>query len=342
MKSPTLLFSAPDIAGLHLLIEHNLRHHGFNVINLAEYRLNTGYPSPAKHFYAKWRKVVHRDKATAKRLKGQVLQQKIAAQIQKAGGLDYALFISAEQYSSDLIRFIRQNSRHGAVNYQFDGLHRFPNIFPLMGEFDRFYVFDAQDRKQYPNVLPTTNFYFDYNLNRQPAVTTDCYFIGIHDPSRAAMINALADYLTQQGLRTDIYIIWKKKERQARAVYSNPRIRLMKQPISFVENLKKARQSAILLDFVSDAHQGLSYRAFEALGYRKKLITTNAEIKKYDFYHPNNIFVWDGENFNGLAEFTASPLHELPPEIYEKYSFGNWIKYILDIEPHQKITLPET
>jgi len=44
---------------------------------------------------------------------------------------------------------------------------------------------------------------------------------------------------------------------------------------------------------------------------------------------------------DGLAEFVAKPYCELPPEIYQKYSFGNWLRYILDIPHHQKITLPE-
>lgn len=50
--------------------------------------------------------------------------------------------------------------------------------------------------------------------------------------------------------------------------------------------------------------------------------------------------MWDGKTFDGIDEFLATPYHELAPEIYEKYSFSNWIRYILNIEPHHKIELP--
>ena len=109
-------------------------------------------------------------------------------------------------------------------------------------------------------------------------------------------------------------------------------------PDSFLREVR--RRSSVLVDFVISTHSGLSLRTFEALGYRKKLITTNAEIEKYDFYHPDNIFIWRGGSLDGLQAFIARPYHELPQEIYQKYSFGNWVRYVLDIEPHIKISLP--
>nr|WP_244773209.1 hypothetical protein [Alysiella crassa]UOP06976.1 hypothetical protein LVJ80_00285 [Alysiella crassa] len=90
-----------------------------------------------------------------------------------------------------------------------------------------------------------------------------------------------------------------------------------------------------------NAHSGLSLRTFDALGYRKKLITTNATVAEYDFYHPDNIYIFDGNNFVGIADFLARPYHEIDPKIREKYSFYNWIRYVFNIEPYQAITLPK-
>ncbi|SMB90481.1 hypothetical protein SAMN05660772_01528 [Pasteurella testudinis DSM 23072] len=110
---------------------------------------------------------------------------------------------------------------------------------------------------------------------------------------------------------------------------------------SFHDNLLEARQSKVLLDFVINAHHGLSFRAFEALGHDKKLITTNGDIIDYDFYHPNNIFILNENNIDELPDFLAKPFYNIEQKIKEKYSFGNWIKYVLDIEPHQAIILPK-
>jgi len=75
--------------------------------------------------------------------------------------------------------------------------------------------------------------------------------------------------------------------------------------------------------------------------YQKKLITTNTQIRYYDFYHPDNIFIWDGLSFDGITDFLKQPYYEIDTPIKERYSFGNWIRYILDIPPYDPISLPK-
>jgi hypothetical protein len=53
----------------------------------------------------------------------------------------------------------------------------------------------------------------------------------------------------------------------------------------------------------------------------------------YDFYHPNNILIWDGKNLDTLKDFLDSPYVAVDTQIREKYSFGNWIRYILKKAP---------
>ena len=190
--------------------------------------------------------------------------------------------------------------------------------------------------------LPTTNFYFDHDFNLPENPPNDFYFIGWHMPDRAPIISAFSKAAETLGWKLDFNIGCLNTDVDTlRRFYPTENIKIFIGVRSFADNLEAAKQAKILIDFKTPVHNGLSFRPFEALGYRKKLITTNAEIKKYDFYHPDNIFVWDGKSLDGLAEFVAKPYRELPPEIYQKYSFGNWLRYILDIPPHQKITLPE-
>src|SRR5690606_27309560 len=93
--------------------------------------------------------------------------------------------------------------------------------------------------------------------------------------------------------------------------------------------LRYAFNSKILLDVPTAHHNGLSFRVFEAIGFGKKLITTNKEIKQYDFYHPNNIFVWDDHSQKMLGDFLDAPYLYLATHIKESYSFNNWIKALL-------------
>ncbi|MDO4763924.1 MAG: hypothetical protein Q4A00_06030 [Flavobacteriaceae bacterium] len=99
-----------------------------------------------------------------------------------------------------------------------------------------------------------------------------------------------------------------------------------------MENIKMTLSSKVIIDIKLPYHSGLSFRFFESLGYNKKLITNNTSVKEYDFYHPNNIFITDYENFEGLEEFLNQPYVNICEEIKTKYKFENWIKNILKIE----------
>lgn len=338
----TILLGMPEVSELYKLIEDNLKFKGFHVINIVEDSLSFRYPSFRSHLYVKYRKLIHKDTYAKKQLQWQILQKNIARKIEQAGGLDYALFISGDIYSKAFLEFIRSQSRNGIVNYQFDGLHRFPAIYPLIDTFDRFYVFDPNDlaEKEY-HFLPATNFYFDHKLSEpQPQPENDFYFIGVHIPSRQAFINHFAQMAKQHNWKIDFNIAWKKSPKKGRQLYPQHNINLIKQPLSFAANQQRALQSKILVDFVVNEHKGLSFRVFEALGFNKKLITTNTDIAHYDFYHPDNILILNNHNWHEIHHFLNAPMHPIPEEIRTKYSFSNWINYILDIEPHSKISLP--
>ena len=99
--------------------------------------------------------------------------------------------------------------------------------------------------------------------------------------------------------------------------------------MSFKENLIKTKESNVVVDFQNPRHYGISFRAFETLGFKKKLITNNLIIKEMDFYHPKNIFLVNDENIDEIENFLSLPYQNLEENMYEKYSFNNWIKNIL-------------
>lgn len=326
------------------VIEAALDHHGFNVVSVVMDNLNFRYPSLSSRLKVKFRQLVLRDKNAKKDFKSVQLIRDVENKLAAHGKADYALFIRGDIYSPEFLDMIKRHTRHGnMVNYQWDGIDRFPAIWDCADRFDRIYVFDPDDMRNFKHpFLPTTNFYFDHEVNLPENPPNDFYFIGWHIPERAPIISAFGKAAETLGWKLDFNIGCLNTDVDTlRRFYPTENIKIFIGVRSFTDNLEAAKQAKILIDFKTPVHNGLSFRPFEALGYRKKLITTNAEIKKYDFYHPDNVFVWDGKSLDGLAEFVAKPYCELPPEIYQKYSFGNWLRYILDIPHHQKITLPE-
>lgn len=327
-EKPTIIFGMPQVAGLAELIEEALKLEGFKVISLLELACSSSrYPSLIHWLYVKYRKIIHNDKDIAMEMKSQVLRHKLE-KLLKHTSADYTLMINAYIYSDSLLRFIKEKTLQSCVNYQFDGLHRFPKIHESIPLFDHFYVFDEHDTNHTAHLVkPATNFYFPHLYKDLPIPQYDFYFMGSHHPSRLNEINDFADWAINHGFTLDFTIIGKN----IRSHYL-PQIHVKNDLISFRDNIISSRNSHILVDFVIDEHKGLSFRAFEALGMGKKLITTNAEVKKYDFYHPDNIFIWSGENLDDLEDFLQHPYHPIPVEISKQYAFGNWIKRILCIE----------
>lgn len=86
--------------------------------------------------------------------------------------------------------------------------------------------------------------------------------------------------------------------------------------------------SKVVLDINHPSQFGLTMRTIECIGAEKKLITTNKNIKDYDFYNPNNILIIDRENINIDMSFFEKEYESLSIEIYEKYSLNSWLKNI--------------
>ncbi|MDO4248813.1 MAG: hypothetical protein Q4C79_07635 [Neisseria sp.] len=339
---PVVLLAMPADNGIHSVIADALVHHGFNAVDIAQNPKTFRYPGLAARASVKFRQLVLRDKEAKKKLEASLYEAEMLEKLRRAGGADYALFIRGDIYPAGFLKKIRSQVRGLMVNYQWDGMNRFPAIWPCLTAFDRNYIFDPYDLNQAGHrFYPACNFYFDH-LPCLSETPNDFYFVGGHVPERASLVAAFAQHARQAGWRLDFHIAWYPKDfHRARTVYPCDNINLMRDSWDFQTNLAHTMQAKVLVDFRNPVHNGLSFRAFEALGYGKKLITTNPNIRHYDFYHPDNILIWDGKTFDGMARFLERPYREPDPEIKRKYGFGNWIRYILNIRPHQKITLPQ-
>lgn len=102
-------------------------------------------------------------------------------------------------------------------------------------------------------------------------------------------------------------------------------------PLSEKEMRQVYINSKCVLDSAQAGQVGLTIRVIEALGAKKKIITTNADVKEYDFYRPENIYIYDeskGIDLNSV--FFKSEYQKIEDRIYKKYSLENWIKRIFD------------
>ena len=87
--------------------------------------------------------------------------------------------------------------------------------------------------------------------------------------------------------------------------------------------------SKCVIDVENAGQHGLTMRSIEILGLKRKLITTNKDIKNYDFYNSSNVFILDRKNPVMDMEFFNVPYQMLEDDMYKKYSLENWIFEVL-------------
>ena len=88
----------------------------------------------------------------------------------------------------------------------------------------------------------------------------------------------------------------------------------------------------MIFDYLQDDQTGLSLRPFESIFFNKKLITNNSNIKNYDFYRKENIFILNYDDISMLKSFVDSDYLELPKNIIDNYDFQSWSNRFFDIK----------
>ena len=324
VKQKTFLLMMPDYSDFPNLFLENLEKEGFAPFLITD--------NPSKFKYIGNEKIINffqktffKNKDYKKKL---VEEHKLKEYYKKIneieGKLDYALVIRPDQFPISVIEELKKKTKK-LIAYQWDGIEKFPKVKDYFSLFDTFFCFDSEDEKN--KIKPITNFYFDCiepaykEFNHQKP---QLYFVGLYWENREEKIDRFIERMSNKHVELNIFIQYYHKNE-----IKNPKIKYIKNRITFLENLKNVEKADVLLDFVDPVHNGLSIRFFEGMYYQKKVITDNVMVKNYDFYHPNNIFVLENDNYEKIDEFLKIPYQEISEEIVKKYGFSNWLKEII-------------
>ncbi len=338
-----ILLAAPNHFDIYHLMQKDLIALGYDVtIVLSEIPFQ--YNNFLQRAYNFFRKVVFKDFNFKKKLIHEKYKNYFNEKISEQAEFDYALFLRADLFDSELIQLAKAKSNK-LISYHYDGLKRYPGIFGKIQLFDKFFVFDPEDLGIDEKVSPVTNCYFEFNSeinyqhNNHPK--NNFYYLGSYEENRFAILKKLIAFTKSRNISAKFEILFTKKIKNKEwIIKKNPEITFIKSFRKYESYMDLVKNSKVIIDLVVADHNGLSFRVFEALKYKKKLITTNQYVKYYDFYDSNNIFILKEDNYNDLDEFLASEYKKLDQKLYEKYGFTNWSNYILDIAPHIPIHLP--
>lgn len=264
--------------------------------------------------------------------------EKFAESRLKNKNYETAFFIRADMYSENLIKRIRKQAGK-MISYQWDGIDMYPRILDYYKYFDRRLVFDGCDIRKYPqlNLLPLPIYHYTENVFHDSAKEEfDLFYIGVGLEERIEMAFNIENYSKKNGLKFKAILTVPEFREEKKTEF----VSLQHEGISLAENEKYTDKSKAVVDFKMDTHNGIAFRFFECLNQEKKFVSNNHNLKKYDFYHPDNIFITDFKDLTGLKEFLEKPYHRIDRKIVEKYGIKNWLKYALDYGEYQPIDLP--
>lgn len=257
-----------------------------------------------------------------KNLKHIYYGKEILKRLEGFGKQDIILTMKGDFIASESIKDFK---KHTATSIAFfnDNVRRYPNIANVIPYFDEVYSFEKEDCKKYGMRFITNFIYKEVETGRQD-FDYDVFNISSKD-KRTPRIIEMARKLKAEKIVYRILILDKKKKLQSDA------IEVISKPMPLEEVNQCIANAKAVIDFHREKQNGLTFRAFESLGARKKLITTNPDIKNYDFFNPDNIHVIENDEFTISKSFFETPYAPIPEEIYQKYTLDGWIKAVLNL-----------
>jgi hypothetical protein len=234
--------------------------------------------------------------------------------IQEGDLFDQILIIRPDKLEQKALLFLRENAIQMSC-FLFDGIENFKEQKRTLSFFDTVYSYDKGDVEKY-NFQFLTNYIYDEQIETKK-ISNLVFNISSFD-DRFPFLEKLADYFSKERISFRFIV---KKDR----IFSHKNIEISDRylPISEVKNI--IASSLVLVDIQQKNQDGLTFRIFEALGYKKKLITNNQDIVTYDFYNPNNIFVISESNYEVPRSFFETDFVEIDSAILDKYKLDNWI-----------------
>lgn len=204
-----------------------------------------------------------------------------------------------------------------------DSISRCPKIKRVLSCFDEIYSFEIDDCKKH-NLNFITNWIYPILKRSERDLKFQVFNISSKD-RRFSIIAKIASLLKEKNINYKIIVFDKKSKNQI----SN--VEYISKQIPLTEINDYLHSSRVLLDINRIGQKGLTFRVFESLGLEKKLITTNADIKNYNFYNPNNILIIDEKNPDIPLEFFNNDYKEVPEEVLKNYTLDGWINKVLNL-----------
>lgn len=242
---------------------------------------------------------------------------------------DTILVIKGSCIPEDFYSFLK-NQFHNAkfIQYLWDDICNDPEATKTFRYFDAIFSYNEWDCKDF-GLTFRPFFYSENYLSDLQERMYDLSCIMSFSEDRIGLLNKffnninnpLSKYILIKGSLV-LKIIYKSKIGCLKQYVTS-------KGIDYATMMDVLKNSKCQIDIQHPRQKGLTTRAFEALATSTKLITTNANIKNYDFYNPQNIAIISREDPTVDIEWINLPYKPVPIDILKKYSLSRFLTDIL-------------
>jgi len=251
---------------------------------------------------------------------------------------DVILVINGQTLAPEVLAELRTSfPKAQTVLYMWDSMDNRPGIVQVLQYYDAAFSFDPESASQYGMTLRPLFFTCGFEKPFEPIFDYHLSFVGTMHSDRYEVISLL-----QSQLEADIkaywylylqapWVYWAYRAVKP-AMWHVPKKDFQFKPIEKTKVQEILTRSQAIVDIEHPGQRGLTMRTFETMGANKKLITTNLNVRQYDFFKEENICVIDRKKPKISAAFWNTCYQPPVPEIYHKYSLAGWMDEVLDLQ----------
>ena len=313
LKNKKILFIAFDLSGYYSGVYQEIKKYAqVDYYNTAE--ISYHYEHVIKKIGSFFYKIL-----TGKNLKNLYRYKNLIAEVGNQS-YDITLIVRPDLFFDSQLSVLKKSTKY-FIAYYHDSINNIKRKSQIIHYFDKVYSYEKIDVKNYDlSFLPNFIYFADSNDSNQD--NTGAFSVMSKD-YRLPTLKKVAEFLRSKKVGYQFYVMDRSKVKDDFVILMPKR--MTNQEV--IENIKKSK---IIVDIHKyGIQEGLTFRVFEAIGFKRKLITTNKDIKSYDFYNPNNIHVIEDVNKIVIPDsFFESDYQDIPQEIYNKYTVQSWLKTI--------------
>ena len=317
-----VLMLAPTFFGYHKAVVAEMRHRGVEVDQMDD-RPNEGvvFKSISRVSYRLVQPLIDRHfEAVLTRLRNNRYDAVFVL-----GGMSWC-------FGLEQTRRLAEESGARMVLYLWDSIRNCQRAGEAASAFDSVLSFDPADCIQFGfNFLPLFYAFETPAFPPDASYEYDACFVGsVHQVTKFLKVKSIVDRLEAEGARVFKYYYVPSHSvatlRRAQ-VPEYRKVDLTTNPLTRDETLAVYALSRSLVDSPQEGQCGLTIRTIESVGMNRRLVTTNAGVRSYDFFEFGNVAVDDGSVDISCVMDDPTPY---PNSIRQSYSVRKWVGRILE------------